>query len=361
MNRPWTTRIASFVPVWLSRRPAFQWAAKFLWALAFMSDRAAQVALEGMRAGWPGYDGRTDNLSLIGQSRGLVQGESESATAFARRLRQWLTSSVDLGGDVSLGRALLEWLGNRPMIRIWNRAGRCTTVGGAATVATLSAGVATITGLASMMNAMVGTGLWLFDTAISTNAGFFRILSVLSSSSVTIAVPSSWTIDANSGALGWAAQAVHSDGTPIVAGGLDWDSISSPERAEFWWDHWIVVYPDENPYPPAINNGDRMGVIPVTDPRRQVGIGHLCTRLQNDTLLGLVNQCKGQHAVIRFVVWTTNAALFDPSNPSAAGNPNGRWGVPVFWGTCPSDTVGSGLGLWPSRRRSDCRYWEPGA
>lgn len=144
-------------------------------------------------------------------------------------------------------------------------------------------------------------------------------------------------------------------------GVLNWDSISSPERANFAGDAWITIYSDENAYPPDINVSPRTGVIPSTDPRRQVGIGHLCTRLQRDTVLGLVNTWKGAHANIRMIVWTNNALLFDPTNVSESGNPDGRWGSPAFWGECPTGTVGSGIGFWPSRNRVNCRYWVPGS
>jgi hypothetical protein len=141
-------------------------------------------------------------------------------------------------------------------------------------------------------------------------------------------------------------------------GVLDWDSISNPERQTFVGDNWITIYSDENTYAPVLNGAPRTGVIPSTDPRRQVGIGHLCTRLQRDTVLGLIQTWRGAHGVIRLVVWTTNATLFDPANVGASGNPDGRWGHGSFFGTCPADTVGSGVGLWPSRRRLDCRYWD---
>ena len=286
--RPWYARIESFLSWKFSLRPsatpggsAFDVGYKFFFTLACLCDMATQAALEGVRAAFPGYDARTDNLSLIGAGRLLIQGEAEPSSAFAVRLQNWLTTAKDMGGDVGLAKQIHTYLGNSPRVRIWNRKGRCTTV----------------------------------DT----------------------------------------------DGTVTqvdLPGGLNWDSVSNPERAEFWWDHWIVIYPDENAHAVNINASPRTGVIGQADPLRQQGIGHLCSRTQRDVLLGIIRVWKGQHVSVRLIVWTNDATLFDPGNPGAAGNPDGKWGRPSFFGTCPSGTVGSGIGQWPSRNRN-CRYWVP--
>jgi hypothetical protein len=276
--------LVSFVPPWLALRPGFRFGFSVLFVLAAACDVAMQAILQGTRAGWPGADGRTDNLSAIGFTRGLVQGETETATHFQGRLRAWLSTQAQAGSDVMLATQIHEWLGNNPQVRIWTRY-RCTTVNADGTIRFPQPG----------------------------------------------------------------------DGV------LDWDSISNPERQSSVGDDWIVIYPDENTYAPNINASPRTGVIPSTDPRRAVGIGHLCTRVQRDTVLALVNTWKAAHAHINMIVWTTNAALFDPANVSEAGNPDGKWGRNSFWGACPAGTVGSGIGTWPSRRRVDCRYWVPGS
>jgi hypothetical protein len=128
--------------------------------------------------------------------------------------------------------------------------------------------------------------------------------------------------------------------------GLNWDSISNPERAQYWWDNWIVVYPDE--FPATGTFGARTGGnVPMNNP--SLGIGHLCTRLQVSTIRGLVYRWKGQHIVVRWVIFTTDQALFNPANPGYAGNPNGKWGT---WGYFNGTSTVTNL-------NSACRFWGP--
>lgn len=296
-NRPWIVRLADFVPQWLQNRPGLQVGYQFLWAFALFLDRATQVALEGVRAGWPGYDGRTDNCDLLGASRDLLQGETEAVPAFQARLRNWIQLSTQLGGDPRLVSELSTYLGNNPTVRIWTRNGRCTTC---------AAGVVTrVTGVDG----------------------------------------------------GWAGPG------PLSGLGLNWDSISNPERAAFWWDCWIVICPSEMPLAGTLAGrlnlaGGPDSNSPSTVQVPGLGIGHLVTLAQRSAILGLINKLKGQHVIVRMVVWTNDTTLFDPANPTAAGNPNGLWGKGSFFGGCPAGTVGSGQGLWPSRNRT-CRYWIP--
>jgi hypothetical protein len=298
INRPWIVRLASAVPEWLQNRPAFQVGYKILWSFCLFLDRSTQVALEGVRAGWPGYDGRTDNSSLLGTSRDLLQGETETTAAFQARLRNWITLSTELGGDPRLVSELSTYIGNNPTVRMWTRNGRCTScVGGV---------VSRVTGV---------NGGWSGPGALS---GL----------------------------------------------GLNWDSLSNPERAQYWWDCWIVICPSEMPPAGTIAgrltpSGGTESNIPAAASVQGLGIGHLVTQAQVSAMKGLIHKLKGQHVNIRLVVWTNDTTLFDPANPMASGNPNGLWGRGSFWGLVPSGTVGSGIGQWPSRNRN-CRYWNVG-
>jgi hypothetical protein len=119
--RPWTTRVQNFIPSWMANRPSFQQAFKFVWVHAFMCDVAVQSALEGMRAAWPGYDGRTDNLGLIGQARQLIQGETETAASFGARCRAWLTNAKTMGGDIGLATNLRAWIAGNPAVTVIDR------------------------------------------------------------------------------------------------------------------------------------------------------------------------------------------------------------------------------------------------
>ncbi len=292
--RPWNIRIAEFIPVWMANRPNLQFFAKYLFTFAYLSDIATQSALEGIRAGFPGYDSRTDNFPLLGQSRGLLQGETETAVSFASRLRAWLQTAEDMGGDAGLAAYLHVWIGDNPMVRIWSRNGRCTTV--------------STTGVVSQVSMVAG---------------------------------------------GWTGPG------PLSGLGLNWDSVSNPERAEWWWDSWIVIYSAD--FPSAGTIGARAGssTIPanVTTGLGSQGIGHLCSRTQVDTILGIIKSWKGQHAILPWVIWApVGSPLFDPANMTQAGNPDGCWGDWSFFGVDPG---GSGVRAnWPHLNPT-CRYWGP--
>src|SRR5580692_3256637 len=292
INRPWIVRLASAVPAWLQNRPGLQVGYKILWAWMLVLDRATQAALEGVRAGWPGYDGRTDNSALLGTSRGLLQGETETATAFQARLRNWITLSTELGGDPRMALELYTYIGNNPTIRIWTRNGRCTTCAG---------GVVTrVTGV---------------------NGG--------------------WT------------------GPGALSGlGLNWDSLSNPERAEYWWDTWIIICPSEMPSAGTLGNrlnldGSSGSNSPAGAAVQGLGIGHLVTRSQVSAILGLVRKLKGKHVNVRWIVWTNDTTLFDPANPTATGNPDGAWGSWAMWGPPPGG--GTPVSNWPHLNAS-CRF-----
>jgi len=127
----------------------------------------------------------------------------------------------------------------------------------------------------------------------------------------------------------------------------DWDSHSNPERAGWWSDLWIIVYPTEW----AITGSTLstlVGKWGTPDP----GTGHATTRVAHDAILGLVATWKGAHTKVQAIVWSYDASLFDPASPSAPGNPDGYWG---FWGK--DDGSGSRI---PARNLT-CRYWIPQA
>lgn len=121
----------------------------------------------------------------------------------------------------------------------------------------------------------------------------------------------------------------------------DWDSVSNPERAGFWSEIWIIIYPtqwaDAPDYGVARNYGDPSG------------LGHLCTPQEYDTVHGLISQWKAVHTKVRTVIWTSDTALFDPATPASL--PNGTWGT---W-----STQGSGSRVASGRELVTCRYWEP--
>lgn len=121
----------------------------------------------------------------------------------------------------------------------------------------------------------------------------------------------------------------------------DWDSVSNPERAGFWSDIWIVIYPTQWAASGTWGDGRFWGA-------RDSGIGHRVTRAEYDAVRGIIRTWKGAHTRVRCVIWTSDTALFDPT--SAPSKPDGTWGK---WGRYVAGSyVASG------RNTTTCRYWE---
>lgn len=126
----------------------------------------------------------------------------------------------------------------------------------------------------------------------------------------------------------------------------DWDSISNPERAGFWSDEWVVVYPDPWDYRFATyNDGTTWG-------QDELGIAHYDTRQEYGDLKQIFATWKAAHSNIRCVIFTTDATLFQPAFPASC--PDGTWGQ---WG----NGSGGGSRVAGGRNLLTCRYWEVGA
>lgn len=130
---------------------------------------------------------------------------------------------------------------------------------------------------------------------------------------------------------------VETDGTvSMVDCAWDWDSVSNPERVGYWSELWIIVYPSQWAHTASINDGPT------------VGMGHTVSRVEVDAIRGIVAQWKGAHAYVRALIWSDDAAAFDPSTPGTL--PNGNWGN---WGT-----RGNGSRVLSDRDTAASRYWE---
>jgi len=261
--------LSSIVPNWLSNRLGLNTGFKVLWVIALFCDIFVQLALEGLRAAWPGK-GDASALSLIGLSRGLVRGwgTSETDAHFAARLRNWIVLWREAGTQLGIARQLQEFLSNHPRIRVVNRHGQWTTLN--------------------------------TDGSIVLNT------------------------------FAW-----------------DWDSVSNPERTNYWSDEWVIVYPSTWSF------ADNWGVLGDTwgdgDPFLGVlGLGHDDSMGEYSTAIQVMRNWKAAHSNIRAVIWTTNPNRFDPD--TGLQMPDGRWGQ---WG------VDSGGTMIPSNRdTTECRYWE---
>jgi len=244
---------------------------RYLWVIAAYADLLIDQAVEGIYAWFPGYGPRTDNLAAIGATRGLIQGEAETAAHFALRLQNWLTTWTNAGSSSVLAEQIQSYLGNTPVVRIVTRAG-------------------------------------LFVTRASNGT-------------TTQATDPTW----------------------------NWDSVSNPERAGWWSDLWIIVYPSE--WATYANTSDPNYVNAFVN---GWGIGHEAGRVAVDAILRLVAIWKGAHSYVVAIVFSTDPALFVPGSLGTAGNPDGNWG---HW----SKNV-NGIQV-PARTTATAggtvRYWEP--
>ena len=133
----------------------------------------------------------------------------------------------------------------------------------------------------------------------------------------------------------------------------DWDSISEPERAAYWWDNWVVVYAGIIPnglgyYPRNPGNiGTDSGNL-APDATHAWGLG--ATMPEVDAIKGLVKRRKSAGANVRSLIWAFGDAgdIYAPSLTPIAGAPDGRWGK---WYN--PDTLGVA--------RNNDRFWSLGS
>jgi hypothetical protein len=136
---------------------------------------------------------------------------------------------------------------------------------------------------------------------------------------------------------------VNADGTVTTAQiDWDWDSVSHPERAGFWSELFVIVYPTQWAHAGTWGDGSLWG------DGAGLGIGHDVTRVEVDAIKGIVEQWKAAHSKVRAIIWTSDATLFDPAVPASL--PDGEWGS---WGT-----TGGGSRVPSHRDTTSCRYWE---
>ncbi len=121
----------SFTVGWLGERPdqvnGKTAGYRLLWSMIAPLDAAAEFMLQALQAPWPGK-GTATAQALIGRSRGMIRSQIETNDEYGDRLGAWLDRARQLGSMLSTARALHEYLGNRPRVRIYNRAGACVEV-----------------------------------------------------------------------------------------------------------------------------------------------------------------------------------------------------------------------------------------
>jgi hypothetical protein len=124
-----TGSLKEIVPSWRSRRPGKENGWKWEWSMTLPLDILAEVLLQGINDWAPGSPNATPTaLPLIGQTRGLIQGQAETDDAYAARLRNWIgpfpfTSDIwsNMGKTAQLAHAIRIFLANNPTVRVIER------------------------------------------------------------------------------------------------------------------------------------------------------------------------------------------------------------------------------------------------
>lgn len=283
----WRSSLAAFIPYWQSWRGAeLRVGWTFLQAMATPVDIERELLFQSANDAAPGSpNSAPDALPLIANSRGLIQGEEESDPHFAQRCLNFRTTG------------LVDAPAGDP--QTWSERGR---------------------------SERLAQQLQEFISGRPTVRVIERVYSVAP------AVPQAWYVTANP------------DGTTArVLANWDWDSVlgwtddretwTGDQCRKFWSDFWVVI--DLSPY--SLTGS----VTPLTGMRIPLS--------SRDAIRRIVGDWHGAYTFCRSVIYSYNAALFDPATPSHAGNPDGTWGNQAKFD--------SGSGLWlPARNITDARY-----
>jgi hypothetical protein len=351
----WTGVLTRFIPNWQRLNVGFKW----LWSMALPIDIEYELTLQGINDWAPGSPNASlTALPYIANSRGLIQGEAETADHFALRLINWRTNGLavappatpkvgsQIGRQEVLALQIQQFLGNTPMVRVIERI-FSTSGAPTANYVTANPDGTTTTQVAA----------WDWDsisgfTGSATDGSYAGTLAVWTPSHV-YALNTQIISDGANGFL-YKATAVagsHTSGTtepafPTAVGGtvidnaganqITWKNVGvAPAFTRaFWSDFWVVIYPSTYPQGTSIT--------PLT--------GQIVPATSRNAILAILAQYKGAHTWCRAIIWSYNATLFDPANPSAAGNPDGTWGN--------ESKIVAGSQV-PARNIVDARYWIP--
>lgn len=131
----------------------------------------------------------------------------------------------------------------------------------------------------------------------------------------------------------------------------NWDGVLNPERAGWWSDLWIIVYPCEWPIT-GTSLASLVGIWGNNNAATQVGTGHAVPRSAVDAILAILETWKGAHCWCVAILWSYDATLFVPGAP-VSGDPDGTW---TEW-----SKMSGGMRVPARTGASDgrVRYWIP--
>lgn len=99
----------------------------FLTAFMLFLDLCMVVLEESADARMPGL-GTPTALPLIAHDRGMVRGMSDTDASFAARLVTWLDRWRQAGSQIAIARAIQDYVGGNPKVKVVNRYGVMTTL-----------------------------------------------------------------------------------------------------------------------------------------------------------------------------------------------------------------------------------------
>lgn len=111
------------VPVWMTRPNG----KAFLTAFMLFLDLCMVVLEESFYARMPGL-GTPTALPLIAHDRGLLRGMTDTDASFSARLITWLDRWRQAGSQIAIARAIQDYVGGNPKVKVVSRAGVMTTL-----------------------------------------------------------------------------------------------------------------------------------------------------------------------------------------------------------------------------------------
>lgn len=118
----WRVSLQRVIPIWQQQRPKAVVGYRWLWSLITPLDISLENSLQAINDWGPGSpDASATALPLIAQSRGLIQGEAETADHFGARLRGWRATGKQTGKTEILAQQIQQYLGNNPLVRVIQR------------------------------------------------------------------------------------------------------------------------------------------------------------------------------------------------------------------------------------------------
>lgn len=258
--------LKSILPNWLADRPGLNVGFSFLYSIALVGDALIETSWEGLQAAFPGV-GTDTALPYLGQSRGLIQGPTETNANYYKRLIAWLTTWQNAGQGLTMAQQLQGYLMGQGIL-------------GAGVVPTI--------------RVVDRSGQW----AIANSNG---------TTSHILGSPFNW------------------DGVNGYDDGFS--HISPATVAGYWSDIWIIVAPatGSSPIFPYYTGTSDPAWIGNFGPSATFGGGMQIPLVTSNGMLQTISALKGSHTWVRGIIFAPDTTSFSPGTPTVDGT-WGDWG-----------------------------------